>query len=157
MAQYRTFIVTDIENPKEYSMSMSQYMTVREKVFQEEQGIPYTLDRDGYDYDIHTFHIAAYVANATREIVGGLRLRFGSRDGIFKLERMAVLRNHRRKRVGESLMKAAEAFARYRGMNKIVLNAQVSARAFYEHSGYRSTGRLFREAGIEHISMEKSI
>jgi len=36
-----------------------------------------------------------------------------------------------------------------------VLHAQTYARELYENAGYRARGRLFWEAGIEHVAMEK--
>jgi predicted GNAT family N-acyltransferase len=36
-----------------------------------------------------------------------------------------------------------------------VLHAQTYARELYETAGYRARGRLFWEAGIEHVAMEK--
>ena len=36
-----------------------------------------------------------------------------------------------------------------------MLHAQTYARELYEQAGYRPRGRVFSEAGIEHIAMEK--
>ena len=41
------------------------------------------------------------------------------------------------------------------GARRIVLHAQTYARELYENAGYRPRGRVFWEAGIEHIAMEK--
>ena len=38
-----------------------------------------------------------------------------------------------------------------------MLHAQIYARELYEQAGYRARGRVFREAGIEHIAMEKHL
>ena len=38
-----------------------------------------------------------------------------------------------------------------------MLHAQTYARSLYEAAGYEPRGRIFMEAGIEHIAMEKHL
>jgi predicted GNAT family N-acyltransferase len=38
-----------------------------------------------------------------------------------------------------------------------VLHAQTYALKLYENAGYRPRGRVFVEAGIEHVAMEKTV
>ena len=38
-----------------------------------------------------------------------------------------------------------------------MLHAQTYARSLYEPAGYEPRGRIFMEAGIEHIAMEKYV
>ena len=38
-----------------------------------------------------------------------------------------------------------------------MLHAQTYARSLYESAGYEPRGRIFMEAGIEHIAMEKHL
>ena len=44
--------------------------------------------------------------------------------------------------------------AREHGVRHVWCNAQVSARAFYERLGYRTTSDPFEEAGIMHVRMD---
>jgi predicted GNAT family N-acyltransferase len=66
---------------------------------------------------------------------------------------MAVLKSHRRKRVGKKLLTRAVTIAKKRGAWKIYLHAQVPVVAFYESAGFRCVGPVFDEAGIAHRKM----
>ena len=39
----------------------------------------------------------------------------------------------------------------------MVLHAQTYARQLYDKAGFRPHGRIFWEAGIEHVAMEKRL
>ena len=45
----------------------------------------------------------------------------------------------------------------YFGGRRLVLHAQTYALKLYETAGYRARGRVFVEAGIEHVAMEKTV
>src|ERR1700757_2914458 len=57
--------------------------------------------------------------------------------------------------IATAMLAAADEESRAGGARRIVLHAQTYARELYETAGYRPRGRLFWEAGIEHIAMEK--
>ena len=61
----------------------------------------------------------------------------------------------RRRGIASKLLDRAEAEARAAGARRLVLHAQTYARALYETAGYRARGKLFIEAGIEHVAMER--
>jgi predicted GNAT family N-acyltransferase len=63
----------------------------------------------------------------------------------------------RRRGIATALLEAAESEATEAGARRMVLHAQTYARDLYEHAGYRARGSLFREAGIEHVAMEKEL
>jgi predicted GNAT family N-acyltransferase len=74
-----------------------------------------------------------------------------------QFSRLAVRSSARRRGIGRALLDAAEAESRAAGAQRLVLHAQTYARELYENAGYRPHGRVFREAGIEHIAMEKRL
>jgi predicted GNAT family N-acyltransferase len=43
------------------------------------------------------------------------------------------------------------------GARRLVLHAQTYVRSLYEQAGYRPRGGVFREAGIEHVAMEREL
>ncbi len=51
----------------------------------------------------------------------------------------------------------ADEETRALGGRRLVLHAQTYAQELYEQAGYRPRGRMFTEAGIEHIAMEKQL
>jgi predicted GNAT family N-acyltransferase len=61
----------------------------------------------------------------------------------------------RRRGIATKLLKVADAESRALGAKRLVLHAQTYARELYEGVGYRPRGKVFIEAGIEHVAMEK--
>ena len=72
-----------------------------------------------------------------------------------QFSRLAVSASARRQGIATALLEAADLEARAGGARRLVLHAQTYARALYENAGYRARGRVFWEAGIEHVAMEK--
>ena len=63
----------------------------------------------------------------------------------------------RRQGIATALLAAADGETRAAGGQRLVLHAQTYARQLYENAGYRAHGRVFWEAGIEHVAMEKKL
>ena len=74
-----------------------------------------------------------------------------------QFSRLAVGGRARRQGVATALLALADEESRRGGAQRIVLHAQTYARDLYEQAGYRPRGRVFWEAGIEHIAMEKPL
>jgi predicted GNAT family N-acyltransferase len=55
------------------------------------------------------------------------------------------------------MLELAETESRAAKTKRIVLHAQTYALPLYEAAGFRVRGTTFRDAGIEHIAMEKRI
>ncbi len=127
---------------------MTAALELRHEVFCVEQGVPQYEELDGRDADgIHL------VAVADGELLGTCRvLMVGSTA---QLSRLAVRASARRRGIATALLELADVEARRAGARRVVLHAQTYARELYENAGYRPRGRVFREAGIEHIAMEK--
>jgi predicted GNAT family N-acyltransferase len=74
-----------------------------------------------------------------------------------QFSRLAVRATARRQGIATALLQAAEDETRAAGGRRMVLHAQTYARRLYENAGYRAHGRMFWEAGIEHVAMEKRL
>ena len=124
---------------------------LRLDVFVDEQGVPADEELDSDD-DIAVHAVAVrdgvVVGTGRLVLVSALEARVG---------RMAVKATVRRQGVGAALLRFLEAEARSRGIARIVLHAQAHARTFYDKHGYAAEGGPFTEAGIEHISMAKTL
>ena len=124
---------------------------LRLEVFVDEQGVPADEELDSDDaVAVHAVAVRGGVVVGTGRLVlvSALEARVG---------RMAVRATVRRQGVGGAVLRFLEAEARSRGIARIVLHAQVYVRAFYDGHGYVAEGGPFTEAGIEHISMAKTI
>ena len=66
---------------------------------------------------------------------------------------MAVLPELRGRGIGAELLASALEASRDAGLPEPWLNAQTSARRFYERAGFRPEGKTFMEAGIPHRKM----
>ena len=123
-------------------------LAIRHQVFCVEQGVPERDELDGRDHEgIHL------VAVRDREVVATCRIVLVGTTAQFS--RLAVEQSARRQRIATALLAAADEESRAGGARRIVLHAQTYARELYERAGYRPRGRVFWEAGIEHIAMEK--
>jgi predicted GNAT family N-acyltransferase len=130
---------------------------VRESVFVDEQGVPSDLEYDEWDEDPRTVHLVAYSASEDGEAVGAARLR-PYREGVGKVQRVAVREAVRGEGWGRRLMAELEATARAAGYERLELDAQIHAVAFYERLDYTVTSEeTFLDAGIPHHSMAKDL
>jgi predicted GNAT family N-acyltransferase len=129
---------------------MEAALELRHEVFCVEQGVPEHEELDGRDHEgIHL------VAVADGELVGTCRVLMVGTTAQFS--RLAVRASARRRGIATALLEAADAETRAAGGKRLVLHAQTYAQQLYEQAGYRTRGRVFREAGIEHIAMEKHL
>ncbi len=126
---------------------LSDAHSVRAEVFQREQGISAADDYDGQD-DI----AEQFVAYEDGKPIGTARYRVLP-DKVGKVERVAVIKAHRGKKVGHAIMESVSETAKEQGLAKLVLDSQLSAADFYESLGYQKDGDEFDEVGISHIKM----
>jgi predicted GNAT family N-acyltransferase len=129
---------------------MRAALALRHEVFCVEQGVPEHEELDGRDQE--GLHLVA-VANG--ELLGTCRLLLVGPTAQFS--RLAVKPSARRRGIATALLELAEAEARAARASRLVLHAQTYAQSLYEHAGYRPRGRVFVEANIEHIAMERSL
>lgn len=138
-------------------------MTVRWRVFVEEQGVAPVLEIDGRDFLESTVQLVALDGD---NAIGSARVAVdhpeSGADPQFNIGRVAVLHENRGEGIGALLIQAAEqaavAASPFRETIVVTLDAQVQASGFYERLGYRPTERSrFLDAGIEHQEMRKQI
>lgn len=125
---------------------LEQALRIRIRVFVREQGVPADIELD--DDDKRALHLLAFLEGRA---VGTARIVM--RGGQAKIGRMAVLKSHRRKKIGKKLLTRAISIAKKQVAEKIYLHAQVAVIKFYESAGFRCVGAVFDEAGIAHRKM----
>ena len=122
---------------------------IRKKVFCEEQKISEKIEFDKLDHLCEHFLIGKdknYIATA--------RVRHKNKN-ILKIERVAVLLEFRRLKVGSLLInKIVEFYLNSKKNNSIILHSQVSVEGFYKSLNFVSYGHQFYEDGIPHIAMK---
>lgn len=121
---------------------------IRRQVFIEEQGVPEALEWDADDAT--ALHLLALTIEG--KPIGCARLLPDGHIG-----RMAVLPDWRGLGVGKALLAGALRAARAAGHTHVKLSAQIHAAGFYQVAGFVSVGAEYEEAGIPHISMQKSL
>jgi predicted GNAT family N-acyltransferase len=129
---------------------MAAALELRQEVFCVEQGVPVYEELDGRDGEgVHLVAVSDGVLLATcRLLFVGPTVQFS---------RLAVRKSARRQGIASALLALADEETRAGGARRLVLHAQTYARSLYEAAGYELRGRIFMEAGIEHIAMEKHL
>jgi predicted GNAT family N-acyltransferase len=134
---------------------MAQALSVRRRVFIEEQNVPEDLEIDEHDGDPAIVRTAIHVlARSDGEPVATGRLLLDDTEGCLHLGRVAVLPSQRRQGAGRAVMLALHDLARHHGATSIALAAQLHAIGFYQRLGYSVRGDVFLDAGIEHRWMD---
>lgn len=125
---------------------LERVFAIRKIVFVEEQNCPPELEWENEEVSTH------FLATLDNQPCGACRWR--KTDAGYKLERFAVLKEFRGRRIGQALVAAVLADlpsdAEY-----IYLNAQLDAMPLYAKFGFQSEGEQFEEAGIQHFKMVK--
>jgi predicted GNAT family N-acyltransferase len=129
---------------------MEAALKLRHDVFCVEQGVPEHEEVDGRDHD--GIHLVAIHGG---EVVATCRLLMIGSTAQFS--RLAVRESMRRRGIATALLEMADEETMALGGRRIVLHAQTYAQDLYEQAGYRPRGRMFTEAGIDHIAMEKQL
>jgi len=129
------------------SIEKSMIHKVRNTVFTDEQGIPSEIDFDGLDNA--ALHALIYI---DKIVVGTGRML---NDG--HIGRISILKEHRGLGLGAELVKALVESAKENSYDRVYLGAQKHAIKFYEKLGFETFGDEYVEAGIEHMSMEKTL
>ena len=123
---------------------------IRLEVFVGEQGVPEELEMD--ELDNEAVHVLAYVdgvhAGCGRLLLKGEEAKIG---------RVAVRKSMRRYGIGTGICKLLIAIASDNDVRKIYLGAQLTAVEFYLSLGFEKEGDVYKEAGIDHIKMKKTI
>ena len=135
-------VVTPID---EWSM-----IDIRQKVFKEEQGVPYEED-EVYEEEVSS---KSFLITLNEKPIGTIRYR--QLEEGFKIERFAILKEYRGKGYGAQSFKFfTDMIAADFNPCTIFFHSQSYIKALYEKLGFIEEGDTFLEAGIEHIKMNK--
>jgi predicted GNAT family N-acyltransferase len=126
---------------------LEQAFLIRRTVFVEEQNCPPELELANEEESTH------FLATIDHQPCGACRWR--KTDKGYKLERFAVLKEYRGKRVGQALV-AAVLDDLPEDAHYIYLNSQLDAVGLYSKFGFTVEGEQFGEAGIQHFKMVKT-
>lgn len=121
-----------------------QALSIRFKVFVEEQSVDESIEIDHEDESTH------FLLSYKKQPAGTARFRIT--DNGIKLERFAILSEFRGLGLGNDLLRFVLFHARDLNM-KIYLNAQHQVVGYYEKWGFVKIGEPFFEANIQHYKM----
>ena len=121
---------------------------VRRAVFVEEQGIFTGDDLDAWDAPA-----VKVVAVVDGEVVGAVRLYPLDEAGLWKGDRLAVLADARRLRVGAPLVRFAVETAGLMGGARMIARIQAPNVAFFQHLGWSLLGDATDYRGASHQDM----
>lgn len=138
--------IKQITNKKEFKETIK----IRETVFIKEQNVPKEIEIDEIDKEAK--HFIAYIKNKP---IGCARIR--KINYYAKLERIAILKEYRGKGFGKELTNFLINYCKKEGFNEIHIHSQIYVSSFYEKLGFKSIGKKFLEADIEHIEMIRTI
>jgi len=129
------------------SQDLDAAFAIRRAVFCVEQGVSEAEEIDGLD------EICRQYLVVTGGIAVGTARTLSLSTGGTKIERVAILKPHRRMGIGRVLM----IHIMDNTPPPMALNAQIAVKRFYAELGFVAEGSIFEEAGIEHISMIRQL
>ena len=128
-----------------------QMLDIRQKVFKEEQSVPYEED-EIYEEEITA---TSFLLTINEKPIGTIRYR-QNEEG-FKIERFAVLKEYRGNGYGKAAFQfLVEMIAAKYNPCKIYFHSQYYIKNLYTKLGFQEEGDFFFEAGIKHIKMFKN-
>ncbi len=138
------------ENQKE----LEQCLLLRRKIFTEEKGISAEIEVDEEDHlQSKCEHFLVFLGENP---VGACRCRYIGTNKV-KIQRFCVLQDYRRRAVGKNFIKALESYYQKRGVLWIEIDSKYGVSIFYQKCGYQIRSKVFIEAGVQHVKMEKEI
>ncbi len=137
-------LIKKVGSKKELKISQN----IREIVFCDEQKVSKQIEFDGLDHLCE--HFLIYKKNNP---IGTARSR-QKISGVFKIERVAVVKNERLNGVGKLLMKEViKNIISNDKLKMLILHSQVQVKGFYKKLGFKEEGDEFLEDNIPHIKM----
>jgi predicted GNAT family N-acyltransferase len=125
---------------------LEEALKIRQKVFVEEQNVPFELERNNNELDdIHVLVYEDKVPVATGKLI--------INNNEYLIGRIAVLSNMRGKSYGDLVVKMLIHKAFSMGANKVQVHSQLHAVDFYKKIGFECIGEIYKEINIEHITM----
>ncbi|MDP3742139.1 MAG: GNAT family N-acetyltransferase [Candidatus Micrarchaeota archaeon] len=124
---------------------------IRVDVFIKEQGF-----QPGWEPDEDDKIATQYIALLDGKIVATARTREIA-PCEFKIERMAVQKEHRGKGIGKKLLSYTIEELNEVNPKRIFLRSQVQAQKFYEKYGFKPISTPLDSYGVQHIDMQLSV
>ena len=131
----------------DYEPYTDDICAIRYEVFVDEQNVPEELEIDGLDGEAK--HVLTFVDEVP---IGTGRILSDGHVG-----RVAVLKNFRGLGIGKSIMKELIKCAQDLSLEKVWLSSQWHAHSFYLDLGFVCVGEIYKEAGIDHIKMFRTL
>lgn len=133
----------------EISDDAAPCLSVRHKVFIEEQGFPLDID----EFDDTAVHL---LAKSGEQDIGAARVVFSGTTA--KIGRVCVLPEARGTGLGAALINAAIDVARARpDISEARLRSQVRAMGFYARLGFTADGPQSDDFGVPHCDMVRAL
>ncbi len=139
-----------IVRPVESEEAWNEARMIRTRVFIDEQLCPPEKEWDAYESTSR--HLVGYVDGEPIAVSRWRATTFDD-DIAAKLERFAVLTEHRGRGYGREMVRLTMADAHRAGFTTFLLHAQAHLEAFYASFGFERIGGIFDEAGIPHVKM----
>lgn len=130
-------------------LELAAHHEIRRAVFVTEQGLFPLDDRDGHDDDPATLHVLGLVRGRPAGTVRLYRLH----GEVWKGDRLAVLPEHRRSRIGGPLVRLAVALAGERGGTAMEAQIQAPNVRFFVQLGWSPDGDPADHLGVPHQRM----
>jgi predicted GNAT family N-acyltransferase len=121
-------------------------MQLRYDVFVLEQNVPEEEEYDAYDNTCAHFGLFH-----KSHLIGCARVV--NLNGVAKIGRVVVAKEHRGSGVGTELMRRLLDWCRAQGYEQAILDSQTYVQEFYAKLGFIPEGEVFLDAGIPHIRM----
>lgn len=126
-------------------------LAIRYKVFVDEQKVPSDLEID--EFEEKSIYGVLYDSD---QAVATVRI-YSLNNKVYKVQRVAVLKQLRGQGLGKRLMLDVERKAKEMQVEHLKLDSQNTAIPFYQKLGYEISSDEFLDAGILHHTMIKKI
>lgn len=124
----------------------------RMHVFVLERGLAIDDEFDQSDLDGTTYAVAF---DGTQPVATGRYLQLD--DTTARLTRIATLANYRGHHLGARVIAALEQVAAQRGVTKLLIHSEMTAKGFYETLGYQAHSAVYEEDGVACQTLLKEI
>ena len=128
------------------SKGLERQYFIRDKVFTEEQNISKEVSHD--DDDTSSWHVIVYEDSKP---IGTGRIIYI--NNTFLIGRIAVLKSFRGQGIGDLIVRKLIFFGFEHGETRIEVHSQLHAVDFYKRIGFEAYGDVYKESGVDHISM----
>jgi len=140
---------------KQFEFATPEYdqsVQLRDAILRKPLNLQFKVEDLEKEYD--SIHLGAF--NERNQIIGCLVLKPLAKNS-YKMRQVAVAETVQGKGVGSALVQASEQLLNSLGGKSIELNARDVAIPFYLKLDYKKVGKEFKEVGIKHFRMEKTL